>query len=167
MSYSCAITPPSSINACISAAHRPWHSGKNKARPQAKTNEQLWRCVEACGACCKLAKGPSFATPEEIFTDPSDIELYRSLIGPDGWCIHFDKSTRKCSIYPGKFLSLITFIVKSTNLAPPILLVFRILLSLYRSSIFLSRGARCVSLTLWNWQEEIQQRGLQMLSRHY
>ncbi|GLT92467.1 hypothetical protein SLE2022_103020 [Rubroshorea leprosula] len=61
--------------------------------------KELWGCVEGCGACCKLAKGPSFATPEEIFTDPADIELYRSLIGADGWCIHFEKSTRTCSIY--------------------------------------------------------------------
>ncbi|GMN39042.1 hypothetical protein TIFTF001_008274 [Ficus carica] len=61
--------------------------------------EELWRCVEGCGACCKLNKGPSFATPEEIFHDPSDIQLYRSMIGPDGWCVHYDKTTRKCSIY--------------------------------------------------------------------
>ncbi|KAM4078121.1 hypothetical protein ACB094_09G013000 [Castanea mollissima] len=61
--------------------------------------EPLWRCVEGCGACCKLDKGPSFPTPEEIFTDPRDIELYRSLMGPDGWCINFDKGTRTCSIY--------------------------------------------------------------------
>ncbi|XP_054804262.1 uncharacterized protein LOC129307353 isoform X1 [Prosopis cineraria] len=60
---------------------------------------ELWRCVEGCGACCKLQKGPSFASPEEIFTHPSDLELYRSLIGPDGWCVHFQKSTRTCSIY--------------------------------------------------------------------
>ncbi|KAJ6361802.1 hypothetical protein OIU78_002254 [Salix suchowensis] len=33
---------------------------------------------------------------------PSDIELYKSLIGPDGWCIHYEKSTRKCSIYPDR-----------------------------------------------------------------
>lgn len=64
-----------------------------------RKKEELWRCVENCGACCKLDKGPSFASPEEIFSDPSDIELYKSLIGPDGWCIHFDKGTRKCSIY--------------------------------------------------------------------
>ncbi|XP_050230220.1 uncharacterized protein LOC126679269 [Mercurialis annua] len=109
----------------ISAAHRPRHGGRNtnskiSPPPQLKlkqTNakrsppserssgfgskrpEQLWRCVEGCGACCKLAKGPSFATPEEIFTDPADIELYKSLIGTDGWCIHYDKGTRKCSIY--------------------------------------------------------------------
>lgn len=29
-------------------------------------------------------------------------QLYRSMVGPDGWCIHFEKSTRKCSIYEGK-----------------------------------------------------------------
>ncbi|KAH7844236.1 hypothetical protein Vadar_025882 [Vaccinium darrowii] len=58
-----------------------------------------WQCVQGCGACCKLDKGPSFATPEEIFENPSDIELYRSLVGADGWCIHYDKSSRTCSIY--------------------------------------------------------------------
>ncbi|XP_023518453.1 uncharacterized protein LOC111781942 [Cucurbita pepo subsp. pepo] len=64
-----------------------------------KRKEELWQCVEGCGACCKLAKGPSFASPEEIFQNPSDIELYKSLIGADGWCIHYEKSSRKCSIY--------------------------------------------------------------------
>ncbi|KAM6593474.1 hypothetical protein CsatA_001177 [Cannabis sativa] len=61
--------------------------------------EQLWHCVEGCGACCKLNKGPSFAPPDEIFDDPSDVQLYRSMVGPDGWCIHYEKSTRRCSIY--------------------------------------------------------------------
>lgn len=28
-------------------------------------------------------------------------QLYESLIGPDGWCINYEKSTRKCSIYAG------------------------------------------------------------------
>ena len=37
--------------------------------------EQLWQCVEGCGACCKLNKGPSFATPEEVFDDPSDVQV--------------------------------------------------------------------------------------------
>ncbi|XP_042943782.1 uncharacterized protein LOC122277745 isoform X2 [Carya illinoinensis] len=64
-----------------------------------RRKELLWRCVEGCGACCKLKKGSSFVTPEEIFSDPVDIELYKSLTGPDGWCIHFDKGTRTCSVY--------------------------------------------------------------------
>lgn len=66
--------------------------GKIKKDPQ-------WQCVENCGACCKLDKGPDFPSPEEIFEDPSDIEKFKSLIGHDGWCIHFEKATRKCSIY--------------------------------------------------------------------
>ncbi|KAL6998271.1 hypothetical protein U1Q18_008397 [Sarracenia purpurea var. burkii] len=61
--------------------------------------EPPWQCAQGCGACCKLDKGPSFPTPEEIFQDPSDIQLYRSLIGPDGWCTHFDKTSWTCSIY--------------------------------------------------------------------
>ncbi|KAE9619466.1 hypothetical protein Lalb_Chr02g0153401 [Lupinus albus] len=40
-----------------------------------ENKEPLWQCVEGCGACCKLDKDPSFATPEEIFTDPSDVEV--------------------------------------------------------------------------------------------
>lgn len=103
------------FNSVIFAARRSPQKGKLKnakvpgATPKLSNTgfgtskkEPLWRCVEGCGACCKLAKGPAFATPEEIFTKPSDIELYKSLIGPDGWCIHYEKSTRKCSIYPDR-----------------------------------------------------------------
>ncbi|KAI5682195.1 hypothetical protein M9H77_03423 [Catharanthus roseus] len=64
-----------------------------------KKREPQWQCVQNCGACCKLDKGPTFPSPEEIFEDPSDVQYYNSLIGTDGWCIHFDKATRKCSIY--------------------------------------------------------------------
>ncbi|WCJ34619.1 hypothetical protein M5689_015917 [Euphorbia peplus] len=74
--------------------------GKQRIGFGGQKKEEVWGCVEGCGACCKMVKGPSFPTPEEIFTKPSDVELYRSLIGPDGWCIHYDKTTRKCSIYP-------------------------------------------------------------------
>ncbi|VVB12980.1 unnamed protein product [Arabis nemorensis] len=61
--------------------------------------ELTWKCVEDCGACCKLAKDFAFVTPDEIFEDPDDVELYRSMIGDDGWCINYNKATRKCSIY--------------------------------------------------------------------
>ncbi|XP_058073254.1 uncharacterized protein LOC131221969 isoform X2 [Magnolia sinica] len=64
--------------------------------------EDKWGCAQGCGACCKLDKGPSFASPEEIFEHPSDVQLYRSLVGPDGWCIHYEKTTRTCSIYPDR-----------------------------------------------------------------
>ncbi|KAB2098328.1 hypothetical protein ES319_A01G231000v1 [Gossypium barbadense] len=95
----------------VCSAHKVGRKGK-KTAPKNKTSKdtmgfssgrkEIWRCVENCGACCKLAKGPAFPTPEEIFSDPSDIKLYRSLIGPDGWCIHYEKNTRTCSIYPDR-----------------------------------------------------------------
>ncbi|KAF8395043.1 hypothetical protein HHK36_018982 [Tetracentron sinense] len=84
---------------------------KDKAGPKEKPKsvgfggerkEASWKCAQNCGACCKLDKGPSFATPEEIFQDPSDVQLYRSMIGPEGWCIHFEQTTRTCSIYPDR-----------------------------------------------------------------
>ncbi|KAL5976178.1 hypothetical protein ACLOJK_020508 [Asimina triloba] len=37
--------------------------------------KEEWRCIGGCGACCKLDKGPSFATPEEIFESPSDVQV--------------------------------------------------------------------------------------------
>ncbi|XP_076946445.1 uncharacterized protein LOC143617943 [Bidens hawaiensis] len=65
----------------------------------AKKKEAVWQCVNNCGACCKLDKGASFPSPQEIFDDASDIQLYKSLVGSDGWCIHYEKTTRTCSIY--------------------------------------------------------------------
>lgn len=40
-----------------------------------KNKELSWHCVEGCGACCKLQKGPSYPSPEEIFTNTSDVEV--------------------------------------------------------------------------------------------
>ncbi|WP_017302904.1 YkgJ family cysteine cluster protein [Spirulina subsalsa] len=56
-----------------------------------------WHCIEHCGACCHLDPTdrpdlPDYLTPEEL-------ELYMSLVGEDGWCIHYDKTSRQCRIY--------------------------------------------------------------------
>ncbi|KEH17418.1 flagellin N-methylase, partial [Medicago truncatula] len=100
------VLTPLSLVTC-SAARHPHTTTVKTDRKQRQNNagfsgekkELSWHCVEGCAACCKLQKGPSYPSPEEIFTDPSDVELYNSLIGPDGWCIHYEKSSRKCSIY--------------------------------------------------------------------
>lgn len=50
---------------------------------------------------------------------------YRSLIGPDGWCIHFDKGTRTCSIYNGEDLggqNLLEYLFLNTY--EPLLFIF-------------------------------------------
>ncbi|WVY97085.1 hypothetical protein V8G54_029236 [Vigna mungo] len=104
-------TPTQPLSIAVTSAARPQRKAATVKTDKKKGQTSLgfggdkketkWHCVEGCGACCKLQKGPSFPSPEEFFDDPSDVQLYKSLIGPDGWCIHYEKSTRKCSIYPG------------------------------------------------------------------
>lgn len=56
-----------------------------------------WRCIERCGACCNL--DPSDRPDVEDYLSPEDWQLYLSLVGDDGWCIHYDRLTRRCGIY--------------------------------------------------------------------
>ncbi|HEY9896953.1 MAG TPA: YkgJ family cysteine cluster protein [Candidatus Sericytochromatia bacterium] len=56
-----------------------------------------WRCVKQCGACCHL--DPTDRPDLEDYLLPAELALYLSMLGDDGWCIHFDKATRECSIY--------------------------------------------------------------------
>lgn len=71
-----------------------------KQQPEKPRRVVRWRCATGCGACCKLDKGPEFPTPDEVFADyPDHLQLYKSMIGPDGWCTNYDKSNRTCNIY--------------------------------------------------------------------
>ncbi len=56
-----------------------------------------WRCITGCGACCYLEplERPDLAD----YLDESELQLYYSLVGEDGWCVHFHKETRSCGIY--------------------------------------------------------------------
>ncbi len=56
-----------------------------------------WQCVKRCGACCRL--DPDFRPNLEDYLSAAEMELYLSLVGEDGWCIHFDQTTRECGIY--------------------------------------------------------------------
>lgn len=56
-----------------------------------------WQCVKKCGACCHLE--PQERPDLESYLTPAELQLYYSLVGEDGWCIHFDHSTRQCQIY--------------------------------------------------------------------
>ncbi|KAK4800806.1 hypothetical protein SAY86_021293 [Trapa natans] len=74
------------------AGRRPRQKVRTKTRPEKVSSssasssssvagfgggktEPVWRCVDGCGACCKLDKGPDFASPEEIFENPKDVEV--------------------------------------------------------------------------------------------
>lgn len=79
-----------SCSAVVRAAvnRKPTHQAPKKTQRQkpptttaaggfgGKKKDPLWQCVQNCGACCKLDKGPTFPLPEEVFEDPSDVEVY-------------------------------------------------------------------------------------------
>ncbi|NET30499.1 MAG: YkgJ family cysteine cluster protein [Cyanothece sp. SIO1E1] len=56
-----------------------------------------WRCVKQCGACCHL--DPADRPELDQYLPASELELYLSMVGKDGWCINFDPATRECKIY--------------------------------------------------------------------
>jgi uncharacterized protein len=56
-----------------------------------------WQCVKQCGACCHL--DPADRPDLDQYLDPAELEHYLSLVGADGWCIHFNANTRECCIY--------------------------------------------------------------------
>ena len=60
-------------------------------------NEQNWSCIKHCGACFKLDPLERKASLEVLSAKQQ--ELYLSMVGADGWCNHFDKSKKICTIY--------------------------------------------------------------------
>lgn len=56
-----------------------------------------WQCIQHCGACCHLdpADRPDLAS----YLTAEQLKRYLSLVGKDGWCIHYDTKTRQCQIY--------------------------------------------------------------------
>ena len=56
-----------------------------------------WQCVKNCGACCQL--DPADRPDLSDYLSPSELSLYMSLVGEDGWCVNYDKAKRQCKIY--------------------------------------------------------------------
>ncbi len=56
-----------------------------------------WTCIQNCGACCYLA--PEERPDLADYLTPEELTHYLSLVGPDGWCRHFDPESRRCRIY--------------------------------------------------------------------
>ena len=56
-----------------------------------------WHCIHQCGACCRLCpeeRGEALAALSEI-----QRTKYLSMVGDDGWCIHYDSGGQRCTIY--------------------------------------------------------------------
>lgn len=58
---------------------------------------ERWQCISGCGACCRL--DPALRPEALEALDADQRQLYLSMVGPDGWCIHFDTGRRHCRIY--------------------------------------------------------------------
>lgn len=55
-----------------------------------------WQCIQGCGACCHL--DPKYRDLETYLT-PELMAQYLSMVGADGWCLNYDKTSRECRIY--------------------------------------------------------------------
>lgn len=56
-----------------------------------------WFCMSYCGACCYL--NPEERPELARYLTPEELAQYYSLVGADGWCIHYQQETRTCGIY--------------------------------------------------------------------
>jgi hypothetical protein len=56
-----------------------------------------WTCIGGCGACCRL--DPERRPEALAALDPEQRRAYLAMVGPDGWCVHFDTGSRRCRIY--------------------------------------------------------------------
>jgi Fe-S-cluster containining protein len=65
--------------------------------PALSRTMQKWRCISGCGACCRL--DPALRGEALEALDVEQRQLYLSMVGVDGWCIHFDTGGRRCRIY--------------------------------------------------------------------
>ena len=58
---------------------------------------QHWQCISGCGACCRL--DPELRSEALAALSPEQQRTYLTMVGEDGWCIHFDTGGRRCRIY--------------------------------------------------------------------
>ncbi len=65
--------------------------------PLAMAQSPQWQCIAGCGACCRL--DPALREDALEALDPQQREVYLAMVGPDGWCIHFDTGARRCRVY--------------------------------------------------------------------
>ena len=60
-----------------------------------------WACMKDCGACCKL--GPLEDRPDlEEYLTETEMKQYKSMIGEDNYCKHYDRDNKLCTIYESR-----------------------------------------------------------------
>ncbi|MFN6340286.1 MAG: YkgJ family cysteine cluster protein [Cyanobacteriota bacterium] len=56
-----------------------------------------WRCIQGCGACCRL--DPALRPEALELLDGERRQVYLSMVGEDGWCVHYDTGGQRCRVY--------------------------------------------------------------------
>lgn len=59
-----------------------------------------WQCISGCGACCRL--DPALRGDDLDCLNDEQRRTYLTMVGEDGWCIHFDTGGRRCRIYESR-----------------------------------------------------------------
>ena len=59
-----------------------------------------WSCIKHCGACCRLA--PEERADALAALSEEQQRTYLAMVGPDGWCIHYDTGSSTCRIYENR-----------------------------------------------------------------
>ena len=60
-------------------------------------NKLSWKCINNCGACCRL--DPKERVDAISLLTEDQQRIYFDLIDDQGWCKHLDKASKKCTIY--------------------------------------------------------------------
>lgn len=63
----------------------------------ASRQQRHWQCIQGCGACCRL--DPALRPEAIAALSPDQQTRYLSMVGADGWCLHYDTGGRRCRIY--------------------------------------------------------------------
>lgn len=63
----------------------------------AEAGKAGWTCIKNCGACCFLK--PEDRPYLEDLLSPTEMEMFRGLVGADGWCINYNHKDSSCNIY--------------------------------------------------------------------
>jgi len=73
------------------------HGGPAVAGGRGSDRSERWTCIRGCGSCCRLDPARRPEALEAL--SPQQRQRYLAMVGPDGWCVHYDSGGQRCRIY--------------------------------------------------------------------
>lgn len=88
-----------SIDPIVARGHTQLKAAQKAVqKPDQKAGK--WRCIDGCGACCRL--DPAQRQESIAALSPAQQRQYLDMVGADGWCRHYDTGARRCRIYDSR-----------------------------------------------------------------